>query len=112
MQRKNNTTQTDNNVNSNELGNNSRDTVPVCAKLRYVWVALNPKVPLSLFLIDSGASVSVLSKYLYDKLPENTKPVLRPNPSPLKAGNNTSFKTYGCATFKFTLQGMKFSHRF
>ena len=56
--------------------------------------------------------MSLLSSQLYDRMPDYNKPVLRPSSCPLKAGNNTTFKTYGCALFKFTVQDRKFSGRF
>ena len=56
--------------------------------------------------------MSLLSKKWYDKIPEDQRPVLKPAPCPLKAGNNTQFKQYGCITLRLSIQGIALRHRF
>ena len=84
----------------------------MCAKLRYVWVNIHKSIPEASFLIDTGAAVSLLSKTWYDKIPPDQRPLLRPAPCPLKAGNNTNFKQYGCITMRFQIQGLTMRHKF
>ena len=73
---------------------------------------MHNSLPQASFLIDTGATVSLMSKSCYEKIPEDQRPVIKPAACPLKAANNTKFVQYGCITLRFEIQGMRFRHKF
>ena len=65
------------------------------------------------FLLDTGATVSVLSKTLYDSIPREDRPRIQPLPnSVIRAGNGAAIKFYGVAKLCVTIDSMAISHEF
>ena len=54
-------------------------------------------------VIDSGAVITVLSKRVYDSIPETSKPKLRSYDSSLQSANGFKIKTYGTAVVKISV---------
>ena len=61
-------------------------------------------------LIDTGAQVSVMPKYVYDGLPTEKKPPLRPSKLKIKAGNGTNIKLFGVAKMDFKIEDREFTY--
>ena len=61
-------------------------------------------------LIDTGAQVSVIPRYIYDGFPEKTKPLIQPCKLKIRAGNGTNIKLFGVATIEFKIDDMTFTY--
>ena len=57
-------------------------------------------------LIDTGAQVSVIPRYIYDGFPEKTKPPIRPCKLKIRARNGTDIKLFGVAVIEFKIDDM------
>ena len=88
------------------------DDSPQMGKTMCLWGQISDKVCNISFLLDCGATISLLSKQCYDELPESEKPELKPNVKTIGASNGGKIKHYGTATFNLEFQGLKFTERF
>ena len=65
-----------------------------------------------LFVLDTGAMVSLLNKKVFDEIPECARPVVRDTTATLTSVNTQSVRTYGIVTLEINLQGVRFKHDF
>ena len=59
------------------------------------------------FLIDTGASISVLSRKVFDKLPESQKRLLNTLENKVLAAGGTQLANYGTVSLEFVLNNVK-----
>ena len=78
----------------------------------YVWAEIDVSVPNVLFVLDTGAMVSLLNKKVFDEIPECARPVVRDTTATLTSVNTQSVRTYGIVTLEINLQGVRFKHDF
>ena len=88
------------------------DDSPQMGKTMCLWGQISDKVCNISFLLDCGATISLLSKQCYDELPDSEKPVLKTNDRTIGASNGGKINHYGTATFNLEFQGLKFTERF
>ena len=88
------------------------DNFDVAGRTFYVWVSMHRDLPDSSFLMDTGANVSLISKRLYDDIPEKDRPELSPSTYPTLAGNSSTFTEYGSAVFNIQIQGVTIQQQF
>ena len=80
---------------------------------KFLPVQFPGKKGLSQLLIDSGSSVTVLSKELFDSIPQEYRPELNtdyPGGIVLESANGGVIKTYGQATITFTIGQQPVEH--
>ena len=78
----------------------------------FIWVRLPAAKSKYLALVDSGATVSTLTKKLYDAIPVAERPVLGPPDVKIMAGNGTAIDCLGMATFTVRVQDYEFDQLF
>ena len=79
-------------------------TASVPAELYYVWVNFHEVMIDQLMLLDSGAQMSIIPLHIYAALPLCDRPVVRPEPFPITAGNGTVVQSLGIITLEIKLQ--------
>ena len=55
------------------------------------------------FLIDTGASISVLSRYVFEKLPESQKILIKPHENEVLNASGTHISNYGTISLEIKL---------
>ena len=78
----------------------------------YVWGSIHREVHDISFLLDTGATISIISKELYDEIPEGERPRLEPADAHLQASNGTTITNYGSVNLTLSLQGIDIEHSF
>ncbi len=78
----------------------------------YVWGSIHEELQDVSFLLDTGATILILSKELYDEMPEGNRPPLRPEHARLETSNGTTIKNYGVVTLNLNIQGIRVEHSF
>ena len=76
----------------------------------YVWAELHPEIPSALFVLDTGAMVSLLNKNVFDEIPERLRPAIRHTGVRLESVKTQAVTTYGIVTLHLDIQGVRFSH--
>ena len=64
------------------------------------------------FLLDTGASVSILSKEVFDEIPVEDRPSLRPSQFQLTTSNGSNMHINGVARLSIEIQGMPLEEDF
>ena len=78
----------------------------------YVWGELHVDVPAALFVIDTGAMVSMINKNVFDEIPLHSRPEVRQTTVDLKSVTTQEVKTYGVTTLVVNIQGKRLEHEF
>ena len=76
------------------------------AELYFAWVHFHEVMIDQLMLLDSGAQMSVIPLYIFAALPLCDRPVVRPEPFPITAGNGTKVHSLGVVTLEIKLQNV------
>ena len=77
-----------------------------------MWAAIHRDVRDISFLLDTGASVSILSKEVFDEIPKEDRPHLQQTDKKLSASNGSIIHTHGIATLTIDVQGMPIQEDF
>ena len=77
-----------------------------------MWAAIHRDVRDISFLLDTGASVSILSKEVFDEIPKEDQPHLQQTDKKLSASNGSIIHTHGIATLTIDVQGMPIQEDF
>ena len=72
----------------------------------YVWGSIHREVRDFSFLLDSGATVSIMAKEVFDEIPEEDRPTVLESDCYLKAGNGSTITHYGSVTMLIDIQGI------
>ena len=78
----------------------------------YLWGRIHPSVSDCTFLLDTGASVSIMSKTLYEEIPEADRPFLSGTQVSIRAGKSQLIKNYGVTLINLDIQGQQIKHPF
>ena len=68
--------------------------------------------PKALFVIDTGAQVSIINKKLYDSIPAYDKPELKKTDGHLTTIAKNPVRTYGIVQLQLNIQGARMQHWF
>ena len=78
----------------------------------HVWLTVETTGREVLVLLDSGASVSILPRCLYESIASSRRHPLNPPLVKLRAGNGTDVTCYGEAKVDFSMNNKVYSHPF
>lgn len=78
----------------------------------YIWASIHEELHDVSFLLDTGATISILSRELYEEIPEGDRPPLRHENARLETSNGSTIKNYGTVTLTLNIQGMHINHSF
>ena len=78
----------------------------------YVFAKFHNKVPSIVFLIDTGAEVSTLSRDMYECIPEKERVPLRPVSRALTSASCEELPVYGAVTLQVTFGAITVVHEF
>ena len=78
----------------------------------YVWGEVHPDVQAALFVVDTGAVVSLLNKDVYNDIPDDDKPPLRDTDMSLQSVDSSDVKCYSIANMTVNVQGHRITHDF
>ena len=73
------------------------NNAPCDGESYYVWGEVSREAPKALFVIDTGAQVSIINKKLYDSIPAYDKPELKKTEGQLTTIVKNPVRTYGIA---------------
>ena len=65
-----------------------------------------------LFLVDTGAMISILPTKIYNEIDTFNKSVLEPSYLTIRAGNSSKCNCDGIATVEFKIENFEFTHKF
>ena len=78
----------------------------------YVWGELHKDVPAVLFVVDTGAMVSMINKAVFDDIPLAQQPEIKRNYMELKSVTTQEVPTHGIVTLTVNVQGKFLEHDF
>ena len=78
----------------------------------YVWGELHKDVPAVLFVVDTGAMVSMINKAVFDEIPLAQQPEIKKNYMELKSVTTQEVPTHGIVTLTVNVQGKFLEHDF
>ena len=79
----------------------------------FIWVRLvNSQNEGTLFLMDTGATISLIPAKLFHEIHPDDRPKLFPSPFPITASNGSELGCDGVATLTVEIDNTKFTHRF
>ena len=81
-------------------------------KSLYAWGKFHKDLTGALFLLDTGAEISILNKVVYDEIPFRDRPPLIPVNGTVNSASCEDLPVYGAARLTIDFEGVEVTHEF